>query len=138
MVPSAKILPFDKMLNCNYNNPNTRSVDEAGFSPCFRRNQKRVTFQCTSMAKTSEVDFYNRLRGTFPEVQFVRNVPGLHPTVTHLVVGDGKFIKSQMSFIIEGEFDSFTLLHSRESPHREAPRSFSRRAHLGRFSMLLL
>ena len=93
----VSILPFDKMLNCN-NYANTRSVDEAGFSPCFRRNQKRVTFQCTSMAKTSEVDFYNRLRATFPEVQFVRNIPGLHPSVTHLVVGDGKLQKNFKCF----------------------------------------
>ena len=82
------ILPFEKMIKYNIN---TRSVDEAGFSPCFRRSQKKVIFQCSSVARTVEVDFYNRLRATFPEVQFVRNVPGLHPSVTHLIVGDGMF-----------------------------------------------
>ena len=79
-------------------NINTRSVDEAGFSPCFRRSQKKVIFQCSSVARTVEVDFYNRLRATFPEVQFVRNVPGLHPSVTHLIVGDGMFQMYQNVF----------------------------------------
>ena len=97
----VSILPFDKMLNCNFDKANIRTVDEAGFIPCFRRSQKQVTFQCTSMAKTSEVDFYNRLRTTFPEVQFVRNVPGLHPSVTHLVVEDGKLMKFEMSCMIQ-------------------------------------
>ena len=89
------ILPFEKMIKYNVNNINTRSVDEAGFSPCFRRSQKKVIFQCSSVARTVEVDFYNRLRATFPEVQFVRNVPGLHPSVTHLIVGDGMFQNSK-------------------------------------------
>ena len=47
-------------------------------------------FQVTAMAKTTEVDLFNRLRVTFPDVKLIRNVPGLHPSVTHLVVGDGE------------------------------------------------